>query len=93
MLFDPLGRLAARMPDVPSALERLRFEHYADLCFAEEIHDGLLAFGRGEDLMTADAIGYMLRGFFESVRRHVAFEKEILVPLLALVHPINRSAS
>ena len=43
--------------------------------------------------MTADAFGYMLRAFFEGVGRHVAFEKAILVPLLALVYPVNRSVS
>jgi hypothetical protein len=34
--------------------------------------------------MTADAAGYMLRGFFEGVRRHVAFEREMLAPLMKL---------
>jgi hypothetical protein len=85
MLFVPLSRLADRVPDMPSTLERLRFEHHSDLCSAEELNDVLLAFGRGEDAMTADALGYMLRAFFEGVRRHVAFEREVLVPLLALV--------
>ena len=93
LLFHPLSCLAGRVPDMPSTLERLRFEHHSDLCFAEELNDMLLAFGRGDELMTADAVGYMLRAFFESVRRHVAFEKEILVPLLVLVQPINRSVS
>ncbi|WAP67178.1 hemerythrin domain-containing protein [Jiella pelagia] len=30
----------------------------------------------------AEALGYMLRGFFEGLRRHIAFEEEHLVPLL-----------
>ena len=93
LLFTPLGCFVGRVPDMPSTLERLRFEHQSDLCFAEELNDVLLAFGRGEELMTADAVGYMLRAFFESVRRHIAFEKEILVPLLALVPVVSRSAS
>ena len=93
LLFGPLSRLANRVPDMPATLERLRFEHHSDLCFAEEIDEALLAFGRTEDLMTADAIGYMLRAFFEGVRRHVAFEREILVPLLSLVHPVSHNAS
>ena len=29
-----------------------------------------------------DKLSYMLRGFFEGLRRHIAFEKEHLVPLL-----------
>lgn len=93
LLFVPLSRLTDRVPEMPATLERLRLEHHADLCFAEELQDALLAFGRGEDVTTAEAVGYMLRGFFQSVRRHVAFEKEILVPLLALVRPVSRNAS
>jgi hypothetical protein len=93
LLFAPLSCFADRMPDMPSTLARLRLEHHSDLCFAEELNDMLLAFGRGDDLMTPNAVGYMLRAFFESVRRHVAFEKEILVPLLELVQPVSRSAS
>ncbi|TFF20657.1 hemerythrin domain-containing protein [Jiella endophytica] len=30
----------------------------------------------------AEALGYMLRGFFEGLRRHIAFEEEHLLPLL-----------
>lgn len=94
LLLGPLSCLASDLPDVPATLERLRFEHHSDLCFAEELNDVLLAFGRGENLMASDAVGYMLRAFFQSVRRHVAFEKEILVPLLALVyHPVSHNAS
>lgn len=93
LLFEPLSSFAGRLPDMPSTLQRLRFEHHSDLCFAEELNDVLLSFGRGEDRMTADAVGYMLRAFFEGVRRHVAFEKEILVPLLVLVQPLSRNAS
>jgi hypothetical protein len=93
LLFDPLSSFDGSMPNMPLTLERLRYEHHFDLCFAEELNDMLLAFGRGEDLMTADAVGYMLRAFFETVRRHVAFEKEILVPLLELIDPIRQHSS
>jgi hypothetical protein len=76
LLIAALTSLAATLPDVPATLERLRCEHHSDLCFAEELNDVLLAFGRGEDRMTPDAVGYMLRAFFKGVRRHVAFERE-----------------
>ena len=33
----------------------------------------------------AETLGYMLRGFFEGLRRHIAFEEEHLVPLLAKI--------
>lgn len=93
LLFNVLERLGDRVPDLPSTIERLRYEHYADLCFAEEIRDTLLAIGRDEEGVSADAAGYMLRGFFESVRRHIAFEREILVPLLELVPQVSRNVS
>ena len=64
-----------------ATLERLRFEHYEDMCFAEEVRDALMSIGRGDPAPSFEAIGYMLRGFFEAVRRHVAFERELVVPL------------
>ena len=82
LLFATLERLPNRSADLDRTLDRLRYEHFEDVCFAEELHDALLALGRGEERVSAEAVGYMLRGFFESVRRHVAFERELLLPLL-----------
>ncbi|HEV7416891.1 hemerythrin domain-containing protein [Tianweitania sediminis] len=84
MLFPALERLSSTLTTMPATLERLRFEHYEDMCFAEELQETLLALGRGDRGLSPEAIGYMLRGFFESVRRHVAFERELLTPLLAM---------
>ncbi|MFT6658622.1 hemerythrin domain-containing protein [Maritalea sp.] len=61
--------------------DRLRSEHYEDRCFGEEVRDVLISYGQGKQLQTADATGYMLRGFFESLRRHMAFEAELAKPL------------
>lgn len=84
LLFPAVKTLSATLPDIETMIERLRWEHFEDMCFAEELHDALLAIGRGEPTMTPEAAGYMLRGFFESVRRHVAFEREMLSPLMEL---------
>ena len=84
VLFPTVQTLSAALPDLDATIERLRWEHFEDMCFAEELHDALLSIGRGEPKMTADAAGYMLRGFFEGVRRHVAFEREMLAPLMKL---------
>ncbi len=93
-LFGPLATLTRQIPDMQPTLARLRSEHHADSCCSEEINDALLAFGRVQESITADALGYMLRAFFVSVRRHVAFEREILSPLLTLVrYPLIRSVS
>lgn len=69
-------------PDATEALgptlERLKFEHCEDECFAEELTDALLKLGSG-DRVNMEAVGYMLRGFFEGIRRHIAFEREHLL--------------
>lgn len=67
---------------ISASIERLKYEHMEDVCFSEELHDALMAYGRGTPRPAPDAFGYMLRGFFEGLRRHIAFEQEIIVPLL-----------
>lgn len=64
------------------SLDRLKFEHYEDETFAQEISEALHEFVTGENTIFAEKLAYMLRGFFEGVRRHLAFEKEHLLPLL-----------
>lgn len=59
-------------------LDRLKFEHCEDECFAEELTDALLKLGSGNPV-NMEAVGYMLRGFFEGMRRHIAFEREYLL--------------
>ncbi|MGX8009993.1 hemerythrin domain-containing protein [Mesorhizobium sp. ORM8.1] len=66
---------------------RLRTEHVEDECFADEVTDQLLAIGHGRPLENAEVLGFMLRGFFESLRRHIAFEREHILPRIAEVDP------
>ena len=63
-------------------LERLRNEHVEDECYAEDLTDALeqLA-GKKAGSVQAETFGYMLRGFFEAMRRHIAFEQTHLPPL------------
>lgn len=82
ILFPLLARSEIADFDFGPTLDRLRLEHYEDECFAEELHDVLMSYGQGTPLQSAEATGYMLRGFFESVRRHVAFERELLEPIV-----------
>lgn len=81
-IFPAIERRRAAAIDLTRTIERLKYEHMEDVCFSEELHDALMAYGRGEPRPTPDAFGYMLRGFFEGLRRHIAFEQEIIVPLL-----------
>lgn len=55
---------------------RLKHEHFEDECFAEELTDALHELSHRQWPENPEALGYMLRGFFESVRRHAAFESE-----------------
>lgn len=63
-------------------IERLRAEHVEDACLADEITEALLAIGHGARPANPEALGYMLRAFFETVRRHVAFEREHILPVI-----------
>lgn len=65
-----------------TTIRRLRLEHIEDECFADEITEVLLAIGHGRPIANAEALGFMLRGLFETMRRHVAFEREHVMPLL-----------
>lgn len=65
-----------------ASLKRLRAEHVEDLALAEELTEPLMRLGHGDRSENAEALGYMLRAFFEAVRRHVAFEREHVLPLV-----------
>ncbi|OCP00673.1 hypothetical protein BC374_21170 [Ensifer sp. LC13] len=59
-------------------IERLRAEHHQDDRAAAELVRVLKAVLDDRASLRWDAIGYMLRGFFETVRRHVATERLLL---------------
>jgi hypothetical protein len=82
VLFPAVESQKATSPDVLKTLSRLRFEHFEDECFAEELTERLLLLGAGDKDVNMEATGYMLRGFFEALKRHVAFEREHLVPFM-----------
>ncbi|WP_395812810.1 hemerythrin domain-containing protein [Devosia sp.] len=71
-------QVATRHNDGENVIEKLRLEHIEDECFAEEVQYELLRMGQGQPVMAPEATGYMLRGFFEGVRRHIRHELELL---------------
>ncbi|MCF3640107.1 hemerythrin domain-containing protein [Rhizobium sp. TRM95111] len=81
VVFPALERQAGSSPLLHETLSRLKFEHCEDECFAEELVDALQRLGRGDGGINIEATGYMLRGFFETMRRHIAFEKTMLYGL------------
>ncbi|TPJ38804.1 hemerythrin domain-containing protein [Mesorhizobium sp. B2-5-13] len=65
-----------------ASIRRLKAEHVEDECSAQDLTDALLEIGHGAVIANPEALGFMLRGFFDSMRRHVAFEREHVLPLI-----------
>jgi hemerythrin-like domain-containing protein len=81
---EVLPRLAGKSP-APKQLkmiERLKAEHFEDLCYAEELSETLNTIASVQNPASGESLGYMLRGFFELIRRRIAFEREQIVPKL-----------
>ncbi len=81
-LFPQLMQVYPDDSRLQASLDRLRQEHLEDDSFAEEIACLLHDCGCTGKPSNAESAGYMLRGFFASIRRHVAFENECLIPLI-----------
>jgi hemerythrin-like domain-containing protein len=78
----PAYEMATGRGSEDSTIRRLLAEHVEDECFAGEVTEVLLAIGHGGAITNADAVGFMLRGMFETLRRHIAFEREHVLPLI-----------
>lgn len=70
-----------------NSIQRLKAEHVEDECAAQDLTDVLLAIGHGGAPENPEALGFMLRAFFETLRRHIAFEREHVLPALIGAHP------
>lgn len=77
LLADP-----ATPEGIKLAIERLRFEHAGDEYFADDLCLSLRQFVVDRSEANVDSLTWMLRGFFEGLRRHVAFERAFILPLL-----------
>ena len=81
-LWPELRHLQKSSERLNQSLERLRYEHWEDESYAEELSTVLTDWAMCTGKRNAEATGYMLRGFFEGLRRHIAFEREHFVPIL-----------
>jgi hypothetical protein len=63
-------------------IDRLRYEHWGDEEYAAEIQHALREFIRKRDKANIDSLAWMLRGFFDGMRRHIAFDRELLLPMI-----------
>lgn len=71
-------RIAAMHAQGRAVVEQLRLEHLEDECFGEEVQFELHQIGCRRPVLAPETTGYMLRGFFECLRRHVRHERELL---------------
>lgn len=62
--------------------ERLIGERLMDQGYALEVSELLHQLANAQPVPNADACGYLLRGFFEAVRRSSAFDLEYIVPMV-----------
>lgn len=70
-----------------ASVRRLKAEHVEDECAAQDLADVLFPIGHGAPIDNPEALGFMLRAFFETMRRHIAFEREHVMPVLAREMP------
>lgn len=64
------------------SLERLKFEHWEDETSAEDLVDIMISYACNAQPELTDKLSYMLRGFFDNLRRHIAFENEHILPAI-----------
>ena len=74
-------QLVARLAEGSALVEAIRIDHLEDEYFADEVADHLLLMGLGHAGLEPEAVGYMLRAFFDSVRRRIRHEQALLGPL------------
>lgn len=82
VLFPAYEAASIPSSDQRSSIYRLRAEHLEDECFADEVTEVLMAIGHGEAIENPEAVGFMLRGLFETMRRHIAFESEHILAVV-----------
>lgn len=70
--------------DLRETLDRLSFEHWGDEDFAEQVFHQLRDYVRKPVASNADALAWTLRGFFQNMQRHIAFERAFILPLTRL---------
>ena len=81
VLFPVLA--ASGRPERQRTVARLRRQHRSHMATAGEVSDALRgAVVAGSAASSPDAMGHLLRGFFDSLRRHVYGELELIQQVL-----------
>lgn len=89
VLFPAFERGVVASATSVETVRRLKSEHVYDECAAEEITEQLMWIGRGGAIANPEALGFMLRAFFNSVRRHIAFERDHVIPAAGATEPVS----
>lgn len=83
VLFPMLVKCNGDSEQIGNTLDRLHGEHWEDEAYAEELAQALRDFATcDEKNRNVEMLAYMIRGFFEGLRRHLAFEREHILPML-----------
>jgi len=80
-LFPLLKARSQSNEGIHGILTNLSAEHAWDAASALEIAEVLEGLVREGRVSNPDMLGYMLRGFFESYRRHILWEDTLVMPL------------
>lgn len=80
-LFPLLESHSVPDDNVAELLSDLRRGNAIDECYAAEVIEELQNLARDAKPDRADALGYLLRAFFETRRRHIACQKAVVIPL------------
>lgn len=62
-------------------VDRLRTEHFEDEDHACDVRDAIRSLAAVQTRGDAEEVGYMLRCLFVSLRRHLAFDRDYILPL------------
>ena len=79
-LFPLIRSLEEKNETIEIMLRELEFEHSADRGLIVEILSAFM--GRDARNAGSEALGYLLRSFFENYRRHAAWERTALYPIV-----------
>lgn len=80
-LFPLLESRCPPEDGMTALLAQLALEHKTDEGFAGELAEALDVIAQGQSVDSPEALGYMLRGFFESYRRHLYWENNVVLPI------------
>ena len=80
VLFPLIAQRAGHEPGLIQACQQLKREHSEDTGLAVEINETLRGLQNDGGVSNPDMLGYLLRGYFSSQRRHITWENAVIVP-------------